>query len=157
MRDNDTHGNESLGKRPTRLRRAGPWAAALAGAALLAAACSGGSPNPSAGAGSAGGSERSSALAYSQCMRAPGIKNFPDPSAGGGINISGGQGTSLDPASPQVQAADKTCKSLMPGSALSPSHQAQGKAGNLKFAQCMPAHGISDFPHPTTPGPIPIQ
>ena len=157
MRDNDTHGNESLGKRPTRLRRAGPLAAALAGAALLAAACSGGSPNPSAGAGSPGGSERTSALAYSQCMRARGIKNFPDPSAGGGINISGGQGTSLDPASPQFQAADKTCKSLMPGSALSPAQQAQVKAGNLKFAQCMRAHGISDFPDPTSQGQIQIQ
>src|SRR5258707_7073448 len=110
MRDNDTHGSESLGKRPTRLRRAGSLAAALAGAALLAAACSGGSPNSSAGAGSPGGSERTSALAYSQCMRAHGIKNFPDPSAGGGINISGGQGTSLYPASPHFQAAGKTCK-----------------------------------------------
>src|SRR5260370_7568829 len=85
MRDTDPHGNESLGKRPTRLRRAGPLAAALAGAALLAAACSGGSPNPSAGAGSPGGSERTSALAYSQCMRAHGIKNFPDPTPAGGI------------------------------------------------------------------------
>src|SRR5258707_11317961 len=146
MRDNDTHGNESLGKRPTRLRRAGPLAAALAGAALLAAACSGGSPKPSAGAGSPGGSERTSALAYSQCMRAHGIKNFPDPSAGGGINISGGQGTSLDPASPQFQAADKTCKSLMPGSALSPAQQAQVKAGHLQYPPGMRAHRSSGFP-----------
>src|SRR5260221_14795195 len=120
MRDNDTHGNESLGKRPTRLRRAGPLAAALAGAALLAAACSGGSPNPSAGAGSPGGSERTSALAYSQCMRAHGIKNFPDPSAGGGINISGGPGTRPHPAPPPVQAGDKTRKAPKPGPAPRP-------------------------------------
>src|SRR5258708_3452130 len=133
MRDTDTHGNESLGKRAIRMRRAGPLAAALAGAALLAAACSGGSPNPSAGAGSPGGSERTSALAYSQCMRAHGIKNFPDPSAGGGINISGGQGTSLDPASPQFQAADKTDHFLIPGSSPNPAQPAHVKAGYLKI------------------------
>src|SRR5258708_36519835 len=88
-------------------------------------------------------------------MRAHGIKNFPDPSAGGGINISGGQGTRLDPASPQFQAADKTCKSLMPGSALSPAQQAQVKAGNLKYAQCMRAHGDLRLPRPDQPGPDP--
>src|SRR5258708_12777896 len=142
MRDNDTHGNESLGKRPTLLRRAGPLAAALAGAALLAAAWSGGSPNPSAGAGSPGGSERTSALAYSQCMRAHGIKNFPDPSAGGGINISGGQGNSLAPPSPHFPAADKTRKSPIPASPLPPPPQAPLTTRHLQFPPLMPPHRL---------------
>lgn len=154
MRDDDTHGNKSQEKRRTRLRRPGPAAAALASLALLAAACSSGSANPGAGAGSPG---KTSALAYSQCMRAHGIKNFPDPSAGGGVNILREQGTGLDPASPQFQAADKACKSLMPALALSPAQQAKMKAGNLKYAQCMRAHGIADFPDPNSQGQIQIQ
>jgi hypothetical protein len=159
MRDDDNHGIESQERRRSRLRRAGPLAAALAGVALLAAACSGGSASPGTGSGSGspGGSGKTSELAYSQCMRAHGIKNFPDPNANGGINISGGQGTGLDPASPQFQAADKACKSLMPASSLSPAQQAQIKAGNLKYAQCMRAHGIADFPDPSSQGQIQIQ
>lgn len=157
MRDDDTHGNESQERRRTRLRRAGPPAAALACLGLLAAACSGGSANPGAGAGSPGGSAKTSALAYSQCMRAHGIKAFPDPNSQGQIALNAGPGTGIDPRSPQYQAADKACKSLMPASRLSPAQQAQLKAGNLKYAQCMRAHGISDFPDPNSQGQIQIQ
>jgi hypothetical protein len=45
----------------------------------------------------------------------------------------------------------------MPASALSPAQQAKIKAGNLKYAQCMRAHGISDFPDPNSQGQIQIQ
>lgn len=57
-------------------------------------------------------------LKYSQCMRAHGIADFPDPSATGDINISGGQGSSssdLNPNNPTFQAAQSACQSLMPG------------------------------------------
>jgi hypothetical protein len=156
MRDDDIRRNKSQQRRRTRLRRAGPLAVALA-AAGLAAGCSGGSPSPGAGAGSPGVSAKGSALAYSQCMRAHGIKAFPDPNSQGGLNISGGKGTSLDPQSPQYQAADKACKSLMPASALSPAQQAAIKAGNLRYAQCMRAHGIADFPDPNSQGVLQVQ
>jgi hypothetical protein len=49
-------------------------------------------------------------LAFSRCMRAHGITNFPDPTFGGG----GGQlridkPSGIDPNSPAFQAAQKAC------------------------------------------------
>lgn len=55
---------------------------------------------------------RAAALKYAKCMRAHGIKKFPDPNKDGGIQISTGPG--LDPNSPRFKAADKTCKHLLP-------------------------------------------
>jgi hypothetical protein len=58
----------------------------------------------------------SQALKFSQCMRAHGLPNFPDPKTGpsGGISLSLG-GNGIDSHSPQFQAAQKACQSLMPG------------------------------------------
>jgi hypothetical protein len=57
--------------------------------------------------------EQAQLLKYAKCMRAHGIKNFPDPTSNG-LTLS--PGTALDPSSPQFQAADKACHSLMPNS-----------------------------------------
>ena len=51
-------------------------------------------------------------LKLARCMRAHGITSFPDPTSnGGGIGLH--IGDSIDPSSPQFQAAAKTCH--MPG------------------------------------------
>jgi hypothetical protein len=61
------------------------------------------------------------ALRFSQCMRTHGVPSFPDPefSRGGGvgIRIGGPKGgpSRIDPSSPQFQAAQKACQSIMPG------------------------------------------
>jgi hypothetical protein len=60
------------------------------------------------------------ALKFSECMRAHGITDFPDPQvssgAGGvsiGIRINGkGQSSDLNPRGPQFQAAQKVCQPL---------------------------------------------
>jgi hypothetical protein len=157
MYDNHAHGGEHRGKRRERLRRAGLLAAALACLALVAAACS--SPaSPGTGAGPAGGSARHSELAYSRCMRAHGIKDFPDPSAQGGIDLNGGPGSDLNPSSPQFKAANNACKSLLPPQhALSPAQQAKVRAQALRYSRCMRAHGISDFPDPDSQGQLQIK
>jgi hypothetical protein len=62
------------------------------------------------------------ALQFSQCMRTHGVPNFPDPEfshSGGGVGIrigskQGGPGR-IDPNSPQFQAAQKACQSILPG------------------------------------------
>jgi len=91
-------------------------------------------------------------------MRAHGITAFPDPNPQGGIALGGGPGTGLDPRSPQFKAANRACRSLLPPrKALSPAQQAEAKAQGLKFAQCMRAHGISDFPDPNSQGNFQIQ
>ena len=74
----------------------------------------GGAPDPSQQA-----AFQQAALQFSQCMRAHGIANFPDPQFSGG---SGGpQGVRLqlpsgiNPKSPQFTAAQSACQSLLPG------------------------------------------
>jgi hypothetical protein len=62
------------------------------------------------------------ALAMARCMRAHGIRNFPDPQvsgSGGGISvrISGG---GLDMQSPAFQAANKICMPLMQKGGIGP-------------------------------------
>lgn len=158
MPGNNRSDHQRRPRRRTRLPRAGLAAAALACLPLLAAACSAGSPDSSAGAGSPAASGSTGALAYSRCMRAHGIKAFPDPNSQGGLALNAGPGTGIDPQSPQYQAADQACKSLMPAqSPLSAAQQAAMKAGNLRYAQCMRAHGISDFPDPNSQGQLQVQ
>jgi hypothetical protein len=68
------------------------------------------------------------ALKFSECMRAHGISDFPDPQvssgAGGvsiGIRINGNGSSNLNPRDPQFQAAQKACQPLM-GGALGATH-----------------------------------
>lgn len=129
---------------------------------LFAAACSssgtggrGVASIPSSPSGTASsGSPRASALAYSRCMRTHGIKDFPDPDANGGIRLNAHPGSDIDPNNPKYQAADSACKSLLPPPQAPPKNL---KAQNLKYAQCMRAHGISDFPDPQPDGTLQIQ
>ena len=55
-------------------------------------------------------------LEFSQCMRAHGVPNFPDPVMGPTgapvINLSPGH---IDPTSPSFQAANSTCQKVVPG------------------------------------------
>jgi hypothetical protein len=63
------------------------------------------------------------ALAFSKCMRAHGVTNFPDPtfSGGGGIgiHIQAGSKSGLDPNNPTFRAAQQACQ----------GHLAFGKGG----------------------------
>jgi hypothetical protein len=68
----------------------------------------------------------------------------------------------LDTSSPQFQAANNACRSLLsPGgssiSNLTEAQQAEMLAGALKFARCMRDHGISKFPDPTPDGWVPLD
>jgi hypothetical protein len=53
------------------------------------------------------------ALAFSRCMRAHGVKNFPDPQFSGGtasLGIRGRPGSGLDPDSPLFERAQQACQ-----------------------------------------------
>ena len=84
-------------------------------------------------------------IAFSKCMRAHGVTNFPDPT-GHGINIGR---AGIDPRSPAFQAAQKTCFKLLPGGG--PNNQ-KASAARIRqadqTAQCMRTHGVSGFPDP---------
>jgi hypothetical protein len=50
-------------------------------------------------------------LKYAQCMRSHGVPDFPDPSSAGGFTIP----NSVDQNGPFFQAAERACKSFLPG------------------------------------------
>jgi hypothetical protein len=145
--------------------------AAVAGIALLTAACGGGSANPPDSANSRGSatSPRSSAssdpgtsataggsstynkaVAYAQCMRSHGVPNFPDPLPNGGFGLSPAvTGGTNGQVSPQYQTAERACASLSPVGNQSPQQQRQALNRLLKVSACMRSHGYPTFPDPT--------
>lgn len=125
---------------------------AIAAVTLLAAGCGAGSSTTAAGTSSR------NTLAYSDCMRAHGVPNFPDPGSNGGIDkdkiIAVGN-------SPQEQAAEQTCLRYMPANGLGPEPTSQQTrtqlSGTLAFASCMRDHGFPRFPDPTSQGKLTPQ
>ena len=141
----------------TPVARAAATVIATAGLILLAAACSQ-SPSSTAsrGTSNAGGatnshSATSKALAYSRCMRAHGVPNFPDPDSSGQIPVS--QVKNL-PTSPSVmRAADSHCSSLYPTQpGINAPFSNQQKQDYLRASTCMRQHGILNFPDPIFSG-----
>ena len=134
-------------------------------AAGMLAACGGGSSGPQVASlgsdattttvKSASATGKGDPLAFSRCMRAHGLPDFPDPDPNGGITINSGGpgGKNLGPDAPAFKAAQKACASLAPGGgAATPAEKAKRRAEGLKMAQCMRAHGILDFPDPSADG-----
>jgi hypothetical protein len=81
-------------------------------------------------------------------MRAHGVRNFPDPSATGGLTIDSSSG--IDPNSPTFRRAQQACaKDLPNGGKPTPQQLAQAKQAALAFSACMRAHGVKDFPDPS--------
>jgi len=126
----------------------------MAAAGLLATACgggpsstqSGGSPNAGgSNAGAAGSS--TSAVAYSRCVRAHGIPNFPDPDSSGVIPKQ--EIRQLNVSDSLLESATSACENLNPNQPPSAAQQRQQLADDVKFAQCMRAHGLPKFPDPT--------
>lgn len=147
----------------TRWRRRTGVIPALAAVGILLAACGGHSAGPgvasisptsTASASASATSKRASALAYSRCMRAHGIKDFPDPGPDGEIQLKATPGGDL--MGPQFEAAEKACKPLLPhrGSKQDPGVV---RAAALKYAKCMRAHGIKKFPDPNSNGGIQLS
>jgi hypothetical protein len=134
-----------------------------AGMALLAAGCARPPASPvssanaanAANTASAATSDYQKAVAYSQCMRAHGLPNFPDPDSKGRILITGsgpaGQSRADGPDSPAFRSADNSCKRLRPKGPSGSDRQQQAQQ-MLKFAQCMRAHGVPNFPDPIVSG-----
>lgn len=138
------------------LPRLGAQATALAAVALLAAACGGG--GSSSGAHSTAYQKE---LAYSECMRTHGVPNFPDPGSNGIIAIQGGgaakakgtSGRNQSVGGAQMTRASNACRHLLPNGGVPTAAQRQQLANQgLKFAECMRAHGISNYPDPSTGG-----
>jgi hypothetical protein len=126
--------------------------AASTGAASLAGCGSSGGPTGATTAGPAGRPSYAQAVKFSQCMRAAGVSNFPDPSPGGGLEIREGSG--VNPGAPAFQAAQKKCGKLLPGGKMGPSKPTKAQFQRaLAFAKCVRAHGLRTFPDPLSTPP----
>src|SRR5689334_20738005 len=120
-------------------------------ASSLAIAACGSSAASTRSPGKTSASAYQGALAFSRCMRAHGLPNFPDPTSGGGIQLRITPNSGINPFSPAFKAAQASCHKLLPGGGpFSGRPTAQDKAQMLQISQCMRQHGITDFPDPTT-------
>jgi hypothetical protein len=142
-----TTSQQTVGRR-RRLLSAG---LAAFGCAVAIAAC-GSSSDPTATAASNESNGSSQGLKFADCMRSHGVPNFPDPSAGGGINISSGSG--INPFSPAFKAAQNACAKLLPGGGPGNQHPTAGKVALARqTSECMRQHGVTGFPDPTLKQP----
>jgi len=134
--------------RPRR-RRTGALAVAVAGAALVAAACGGTSTQTNT---FAPGATYTQALAFTKCMRSNGVPQFPAPNAQGNFNTA--QVDALMNSNSQADNALHQCRSVLPnaGTGLTAEQIQTMQQHNLrnavKAAHCMRAHGITNFPDP---------
>jgi hypothetical protein len=114
------------------------------------------SSSAAAGGGSASAaSPDSQAVAYSACVRAHGVPNFPDPRVstdGNEVKVAIAVNPSIS-GNPHFKSAQQACRKLLPGGGPGegPSHQIspQEQAEYLKAAACIRTHGIPSFPDPT--------
>ena len=155
--------NETTGGRRRWCRARPPRAGVLAvtaGLVLLTAACGGspsssGSPSSTGTGGSpnAGGSASSpSALAFSRCMRAHGVPNFPDPPPSFNGKFPGSSPQQLGVSESRIRAATGACQNLLPAVQGQAPLTAQDQQDYLRAATCMRSHGITNFPDPVFSG-----
>jgi len=117
--------------------------AVLAAAALLTAACGGGSPG-AVGSSATGQGRLAQALAFAHCMRSHGVPDYPDPNSSGVFMVNPSNSSRFD--APQSTRA--ACAHLLPnkGKTLTPAQQAAQQRRTLVFAACMRRHGFPQFP-----------
>jgi hypothetical protein len=139
------------GARCGRPWRAGALAAAVAGIALLAAACGGRSTS----APPPGGSLYDRALAFTQCMRSHGEPGYPDPTVepGSAVAFKITPGSGINARSGQYRLAREACAKLLAGrTGLPPGLAEKASSAMLRYATCMRSHGVANFPDPVTNG-----
>ena len=92
---------------------------------------------------------REKAVKFSECMRANGVSDFPDPNALGdfpsyGVSVTAAVWTK----------AVAACKALQPPGTLSAKLSPAQESAALKFAQCIRENGVPDFPDPVSGQPL---
>ncbi len=134
--------NDQPGRR--RFVTAAAATATLLGALTLLTACGSSSSDQAASAED----PQQAALAYARCMRANGAPDFPDPDAEGRFRGVGHEQN----GHPKLRAAQEACRDLAPGG----EHEKFGDPAFVeqarKFAQCIRANGVPDFPDPDAEG-----
>jgi len=144
-----------------RLRRARPvarTAVAIIATAALALLGGCGGTRTSAGAGSPNGRTSANSpatnsqkmLAFSRCVREHSVPNYPDPGSNGQVAKETAQ--QLGVSNSRLQAALNACEHLLPNTGNvddNPAALHQWWNQMQRFAQCMHAHGVPNWPGPT--------
>lgn len=119
----------------------------LALVALTAGGC-GSSGDGSASTTSPTSPVRARAVRFSACMRTHGVADFPDPNRDNdfdyGISVSGVVWT----------RAVTACRAWQPPGTLSARRTPTQQSRTLRFAACVRAHGVRDFPDPVNGEPV---
>jgi hypothetical protein len=92
--------------------------------------------------------KREKAVKFAECVRAHGVAHFPDPDATGDFNFG------VDVSAATFTAAVNACKSLQPPGTLSAHRNASQQSAALRFAACVRANGVPDFPDPLNGQPL---
>jgi len=132
--------------------------------ALVAAGCGSNtvtgttSSDSNAGSGASSGSasngastqatKREKAVKFAECVRAHGVPHFPDPDATGNFNFG------VDVSAATFTAAVNACKALQPPGTLSAHRSTSQQSRALRFAACVRANGVPDFPDPVNGQPL---
>jgi hypothetical protein len=130
-------------------RTSRPWVA-LALAGLLCAGCGSGAASK-AGTRDTGGqtlTKQEKAVRFAECIRAHGVPHFPDPGPDGDYDFG------VDVTREVWLKATDACKALQPPGALSSRRTPQQQSAGLRFARCVRAHGVKDFPDPVNGEPL---
>ncbi len=146
--------------RPPTTRTVAPGVVAAALALTVATACT--AARPSSGGSSTAGRPAGapSAVAYSACMRAHGVPNFPDPASGG--QLPKADAHRLGVSSAALHASQQACRSELPngGGTITAGSIDQCMSASVcprdlvlqvlteeqNFARCMRAHGVPNWP-----------
>jgi hypothetical protein len=92
---------------------------------------------------------RQKAVKFSECMRANGVSDFPDPNASGEFPSYG-----ISVSKAVWMKAVVACKTLQPPGTLSAKLTPAQESAALKFAQCIRENGVPDFPDPVNGQPL---
>jgi hypothetical protein len=137
---NDHTGRGRRRQWPAGPQHAGALAAAIAGTALLVAACGGGDPPGSAKPD--GHRAFRKEVAYVKCMRSHGLPSFPDPLGDGIFDIT--VANRADFSGPAYASANGGCAHLE-GTPATAAQLHRSVTEALRYAACMRAHGIASF------------
>lgn len=144
------------------MKRLRPPAALVMSAmiALAGAGCGGGGggADTAASAGTRGdgpATTRERAVRFAECMRAEGVRAFPDPDASGDLTIDAvANGGSVDMDSAAFAQALAACRHLEPPGFTGGEVTPEQRTARLAFARCVRDSGVPDFPDPTADGPL---
>jgi hypothetical protein len=142
-----------------RLRSAPPAIVAVVAASAITAC---GSSSPSSTISSDSGPTQaqiqrfqSDAIKFTDCVRAHGIANFPDPPTTNDPSSGRTWKNAFGNQSPGFVAAAAACRHFMPRvgpQSQNPAPSQSQIAAMLAFARCIRSHGLVNFPDPTNNG-----